>query len=384
MKSSPKIAYLLTPITFGGAEKVSLNFLAHVDRNRFDIHPILLTRPWEDEPYLVKKIKEYGYSYDLVPVALRDSRDPFRVARVFKKIHSILKKSPFDLVHTNGYFADICALPASRMLGVPGISTCHGFINNDARLRFYNRLDLNALRLTRRIFCVSKEIKDLLIKSRLPAEKLRVLPNAVPVCDGQKIQVDIREMVRRSLNIARDEFLIGYCGRLSEEKGLSFLVKAQSELARAGIQTKLILIGDGPKRKELEKMAQDLGTDNLVIFIGFRQEVADLLQSLDAFVLPSLTEGTPMALLEAMAAGIPVIASAVGEIPSIIENNVNGILVGPAKSNEIAHALGRLIGDNSLRLQFSQEALDTVKNRFNLKPWIEALEKNYLEVLNSH
>lgn len=176
-----KIAFILTPITFGGAEMVCLNFLRSVDRSRFDIHPILLVRPWERESLFGREIRSLGYAYDMVPVALKTHYEPLRVWRVSREISNILKNGSFDLVHTNGYFADICSLPVARMLKLKTVATCHGFINTTQKLQFYNFLDKFVLRICHRIIAVSHEIKIEIVTSGIKEPKIVVIPNAVSI-----------------------------------------------------------------------------------------------------------------------------------------------------------------------------------------------------------
>jgi len=125
-KSKPKIAYIVTPITFGGAEKVNLNFLKNVDRNRFNIHPILIIRPWEDETIVERELINSNYTYSKVPVALNAKEYFFCYLRCFFKIMSVVKHESIDLMHTHGYLADIIGYIVSKSLQLPIISTCHG------------------------------------------------------------------------------------------------------------------------------------------------------------------------------------------------------------------------------------------------------------------
>jgi glycosyltransferase involved in cell wall biosynthesis len=374
---------MLTPVTFGGAERVSLNFLKYVDRKKFNILPILFIRPWEDEPYFVREICKYGYTYLSVPVGLQESGDPLRVFRAYAKVYSYLKKYSFDLVHTHGYFADICALPVARLLGFPAVSTCHGFINNDIMLRLYARLDLYALRMSHRVFCVSMEIRDLLIGHGIPATRTLLVANAVEISANSDRAKPLRNSARKMFSICEGDIILGFCGRLSPEKGIAYLIEAAAALKKAGFPIKVMIIGDGPERSIVENVTNSLGLKETVIMAGFREDARELMALFDVFVLPSLTEGTPMALLEAMSIGLPVVASAVGEIPALIRLGENGILISPGKTDQIVYAVRNILENPEFRDKISTAAFETIKSRFGLEKWVQQMENYYLEVINN-
>lgn len=379
-RSKIRVGYILTPITFGGAEKVSLNFLSAVDGMSYDVQPILLIRPWEDETYFGREIRRMGYSYVTVPVALNPKGDLVRVWRVAHRLHSYLKKGSYDIVHTHGYFADICGQLAALMLGVRGISTCHGFIDNDIKLRIYNRLDRYALRLCKTVIAVSEMIKEELVSNGFNNSKITVIQNAVsPSCSADEFDSRRKEK-RYLLHIAPDECVIGYLGRLSVEKGLACLLKAVSELLDSGMRIKLVIVGDGPERGVLEEQVKANQLVNNVIFTGFQTDPENWYPAFDIFALPSLTEGTPLALLESMASGVPVIASAVGGVPKVVVDGVNGLLVPPGVSSAIKEKVQMLRADVGLAFQLSKAGIETIKTEFSIGVWCRRIENCYSDV----
>jgi len=179
-----------------------------------------------------------------------------------------------------------------------------------------------------------------------------------------------------------NEYIVGYVGRLSEEKGLQYLIEAGLLLKGQGEAFKILIIGDGSKRKELEDLAKGKGLENEIIFTGFQNDVEKWLPALDVFVLPSLTEGTPMALLEAMSAGIPPIASAVGGIPKVVEDGVNGFLVAPGDFRMISEKVMALKKNPDHRKRMASESVKLIKNRFGLHEWSRQIEAQYDILLN--
>jgi glycosyltransferase involved in cell wall biosynthesis len=376
-----KVAYILTPITFGGAEKVSLNFLRLVDRDRFEIHPILFIRPWENLPYFAIQITQLGYYFSTVPVSVRPEGERLRVLRVASQVYSILKNGSFDLVHTHGYFADICSVPMTRILGIPSISTCHGFIRNDHKLKIYNKLDAYALRCCKIVIAVSEALKIELIQAGIKESLIKVIPNAVPSFLSKQNVQQLRQKKRLSLGINSGCFAVGYLGRLSKEKGLTFLIKAISDLKKESTELKLILVGDGPERQILERQVHDCGLYEMVIFAGFQEETESWISSFDLFVLPSLSEGTPLALLEAMAIGVPVLASSVGGVPKVITDEVNGLLVSPGNSRSLGDKILRLKNNPELLSKYARAGLVTVNQNYNIFDWSKKIENSYERIL---
>jgi glycosyltransferase involved in cell wall biosynthesis len=380
-----RIGLVLTPLDFGGAEKVSLTLLKNINRNEFSVIPIVLVRPWEDENLFQEELKKKNYEYMTIPVALyrrSEKRDYFRVLRCIKILWSIVKKEQFDLIHSNGYFADIISAPVARILGIPIISTCHGFIKNDVKLNIYSFLDQRILLFVNRIIAVSEEIKNGLVKVGVKESIVKVIQNCVETYNDPVLSNCHRKQIRTRLNLKESEIVVGYVGRLSEEKGLRFLIEAISILNDANVPSRLLLIGDGVQRMQLERYAEERSLKYQILFTGFQNQIDQWLPALDVFVLPSLTEGTPIALLEAMSHGLPVVASSVGGVPSIIRSGQSGILTQPGNPSEIAKAICDLYGNEPLRLKLGTEAKRIIQDKFNVTDWARKIEVQYLSLLN--
>jgi len=289
-----------------------------------------------------------------------------------------LRKGSFDLVHTHGYFADIVGIPAAKILGIPHISTCHGFISNDRNLRLYNWLDRIALRFATKIIAVSEGIENDLIRSGIDRSRIVTIQNAVNGEYSDESAMRNRREKRNLLNLSDKDFVAGYVGRLSEEKGIKYLVEAISMLSTyEEIPLKLLIIGEGPKRKDLEDFAKEKNLEQRVFFIGFQSDVENWLPAMDVFVLPSLTEGTPMSLLEAMAYGIPVVASAVGGVPQVIDSGQDGTIVAPGVSREIKDAIYLLYKNIDLRNSVAREAQKKIEANYSVVDWIKKIEAEY-------
>jgi glycosyltransferase involved in cell wall biosynthesis len=181
-------------------------------------------------------------------------------------------------------------------------------------------------------------------------------------------------------NIRNDEIALGFVGRLSEEKGPEFAICALKRLIELGKKVKIVLIGDGPQKSMLEKITIGQNLNKHVIFAGFQSNVFDIFPGFDIFVLPSLTEGTPMALLEAMSYGIPTVASAVGGVPNIIKNRKSGVLVNPGKVDELVEAIDSLITNPEYCDEISVAGKEIVRQKYGLRRWIRSIESIYNEL----
>jgi len=378
-----RLAYVLTPIEFGGAQRVSLDLLLNVNRKKFEISPILFFRPWEQDTFFLKEIKKAGFSAYTIPVSF-GSHDHLWLFRRFSKLFSFLRQNHFDLLHTHGYVADILGIPCANLLTTPVVSTCHGFIENDRKLALYNRLDRFILRFCDEIIAVSIDIRNLLVSRGIKSSSIRVIPNAVATNIDETSSLIHRQTMRKRFAFSETDFVLGYAGRLSREKGLLSLIEAVSLTRKAGCPAKLLIVGEGSQRDELEDAVRKQGLEDAVVFAGFQSEVDQFLSAMDAFVLPSLTEGTPIALLEAMAHGIPAIASAVGQIPEIIDPGKNGLLAPPGKVNEVRDAILLLYNNPSIRQNISKVARKTIEDQFDIKIWVKRIESEYLRVIKSH
>lgn len=374
------IAYLVTPVQFGGSEKVSFTFLQTVNRQTFKIQLVCFFRPWEAETFFLKELTKLHFPVYKIPVSL-GKRDYLWFFRRFRMLCVFLREGNFDLLHSHGYAADIIGIPCANILGIPTISTCHGFVENDKKLCLYNWLDRIILRFSDRIIAVSTDIQRDLIKRGIRSIRIKLIPNAVQTDIDETSLLAYRRTSRMRFEMSETEFVLGYVGRLSEEKGVSFLIQAACLLRNANCPIKLLIIGEGSKKAELMDLVRRKHLENDVIFAGFQNNVDQLLPAMDVFALPSLTEGTPMAILEAMANGIPVVASSVGDIPRIIESGRDGMLFHPGSPEEIAAKVQTLYNDRSLRARLAKAAQDKVKSQFDVKQWTKRIEAEYMRTI---
>jgi L-malate glycosyltransferase len=375
-----RIGLLFTSVEFGGLEQVVMGLLDHTNREKYCPVPIIFTACGRNDNTVVSHLEKTGNPY--LQIIVNSNRvkylNPFLN---IKQAYRLVKTHRFDLIHSHGYRADVIGWVVARALNLPIIATCHGFITNDRKLTFYNTIDRFILRHFDRVIAVSSGIGRSLIDSGVKEKNICIIPNAVKATCDEKDLLELRSSKRDLMGLKERDFVCGYVGRLSKEKGLRYLIEAASGLLNYKITIKLAIIGEGIQREELELLSRQKGIDKSITFMGFQRDVQSWLPAFDLFVLPSLMEGTPMALLEAMLYGLPVVASNVGGIPDVIKSGENGILVSPGAPQEIGSAISLLFSSKELRSKIGEKGRETAQEKYSMKQWIQKIETEYFRVL---
>ena len=227
MQSELRVALLATVVEFGGIERVLLTLLQHM-RAEVKLSPIFFTRAGKERNYFLENLDASKIAYDTIYVDTSRYKYLNPLRNIGETI-ARLRAGRFDLVHTHGYRADLVGFIVSMYLGLPIVSTCHGFISTDRRLSLYNKLDIFILRYFDQIMAVSEKMRRDLVDSGIAEEKIEVITNAV-LDEAKPDSARTRTETRSRLGIADDEFVFGFVGRLSEEKGLTYLLEAARHL----------------------------------------------------------------------------------------------------------------------------------------------------------
>jgi glycosyltransferase involved in cell wall biosynthesis len=300
---------------------------------------------------------------------LRRAIHPGYDLRALHELWQLCRRQRYTVVHTHNSKAGIVGRLAARLAGVPVIvHTVHGFAFHDAeagwRRVLYRALERLAAHWCDRLIFISQPLWDWAVQERIGCvERFAKIYSGVDL-SAYRTPLDTRAL-RASFGFGPEALVIGEVAKLWEGKGHALLLRAFAQMSPRWPQARLLIIGDGPLRQPLNTLVQELQLADRVVFAGFRTDVPALTHLLDVAVLPSLFEGLGRAILEAQAAGKPIIGSRVGGIPDLIEDGANGLLISPGSVEELAAALERLCADEALRRQLGRTAQQRLDDRFD-------------------
>ena len=374
MRERIVLLHVIPTLGLGGAERflVELCKALHGEGYQVIVSAISGDGPLADD------LRQAGV--ELFPLRVRshwDLRAVFRLAR-FMRLRRV------DIVHTHLFVGGVFGRLAAWLARVPVTitTTQNAYASGHFPPRWQVLVDGLLARFTDRLVAVSQGTLDYLMQmERVSAAKIEVLPNAIP-WPGPLSPAQV-EATRRELGGEGRYPLVGTVARLTPQKGLDYLLHALSMLRERFPDLYCLIVGDGPLRSELEALAEELGLTEHVRFCGLRRDVPAILQNLDLFILPSLFEGLPVALLEAMAAGRPVVATQVAGSSEVIEDGVNGRLVPSADSVALAEAMAELLEDRELAQALARRGQETVRQRYTIGRVAETYERLYEELLQS-
>jgi glycosyltransferase involved in cell wall biosynthesis len=279
-----------------------------------------------------------------------------------------------QVLHTHGYKADIYGYVAMARASIPLVSTCHNWTNRTRSVTFYGLLDRVVLRRYQGVIAVSSGVAESLRRFGVSEQRTHIINNGVDVCRFQAIQTSSTN--RETTNGRCRGTRIGFVGRLSKEKGPEFFVRAAQALRTRLPEAEFILYGNGPEEEMLQVLVSDLGLRRTVQFKGHINDPSSIYSSLDIVVLPSLQEGLPMTLLEALASGKAVVATKVGEVPSVIHDSTMGILVQPGDLSSLGDAIATLAENPELRYRLGAKGRLRVAESYSA----DAMGRRYLDI----
>lgn len=367
-----KITLALLWSRYAGKVTSVNDLVLRLDKDRFNVIFVFLG----GETGETNQLAEAGY-----PVCYLSGTKhvgAFRFSILFRLV-KILREHKVDMLHCHAHKATVYGATAAALAGPPVVlAHVHGL----GRSRNFRRKLTNLLlfRRIQRIVCVAHAVKQDVLRSnwRVPAEKTTVLENSVDYERFAGVSVSKAD-AKRLLGLPIDSFVFGMVGRLAPTKGLSYLIEAFSKVRAQKPSAHLVLLGNGPCRAELEQQASRTSPQGSVHFLGYKDNIEQLVRGMDVFVLSSVAEGMPRAILEVMAAGIPCIATRVGGIPEIMGNDGVAILV-PAKDPEaLAKAMIDLGGASKEQLEeYAGKARDRIRQCYSHDVVTEKLRNLYL------
>jgi len=366
-----RVLHLIASNFVGGPEK---QILRHAQRDSCAEMEIWIGsfHDGKDKPEILQRAEQNK----LQTIELGPGR--FVPESVFELVRKLREKG-ISLLCTHNYKANLIGLLASKISSVPHVAFLRGWTAEDFRVRIYERLDRLALRYAQRVACVSGAQAKQIARVRGGRSAPVVIPNAITLTTQPDFEFD-KCALRRGLGIPENAFVIGAMGRLSPEKGHRFLLNAAGIAVEQVPNLYLAVLGDGPERQLLEARRDRLKLEDRVTLPGFQRNVIDWMRACDVIANPSLTEGMPNVLLEAMSLGTPIIATEVGGVPEMITHRESGILVPPANPATLSEAIAELYLRPELRLKLASGAWKAAQ-RYSQKNQSEKLRELYADAL---
>jgi len=367
------LLYTDTP-QVGGAELQTFLLAKFLDKEKFT--PILTCSNFSTLDKWCENFEKEDIK--VIRLNVRHKHDP----RHYKLLKKIIKEEEINVLHAQVWNPASCrfAYSAATSMKIPLITTEHdpfklSFIKDIFKKRFLKKVS--------KIITVSKQNAELL-KKLYPkqAYKIQVIHNGIDTTWWKSqllrfTEEDYREIKENEFHAHRNTLIMVCVAELHERKGQKYLIKALKELVEEFPNLKLVLIGDGKDRENLEKLVQQLRLEDHVRFLGKRKDIAPLLKASDIFVLPSKREAFGLVNLEAMMIPLPIVATKVGGIPEVVENGENGILVVPEDEKNMARALKSLIISKKKREKMAENGQKLVLEKFSAKEMAKKYEKIY-------
>jgi len=356
------VAVFLTRFEPGGTERQMTELIRRLDRSRFAVHVAC----FEKRGAWLPRIAERAAS--IVEFPIRGFAQPATLAALLR-FAKWCRRERIEVVQTCDLYANVFGLPAAALAGVPVRIGSRRELNPD-KTPGQIRLQRQAYRCATTVVANSVAARDILLEEGLAAESIAVIPNGVDL-GSTLLRGFAAKPRRRVITVAN----------LRPEKSHETLFAAADLLASDFPDVEFQIVGDGPRRAELEGLVRAHGLERRVQFLGHREDVAQLLAEADIFVLPSRSEAFPNGAIEAMAAGLPVVASAIGGLLDLIEHGHTGLLFEPGNPAALADALRHLFTDRSIASAIGQRAQTQVRQRYSFERMVQSFEELYVASL---
>jgi len=366
-----RICHLISGDLWAGAEVQAYTMITSLSEvEDFELSAVVL-----NSGKLSEKLAEFGIDVSVV----EESTNGFLSLR--RKIQEIVTDRKVDILHTHRYKENVIGAMIRERAGVRAlVQTVHGIGEpfsglRKLRSRAYSILNHHyTAKYFDRVLAVSDDIRRILAE-KLDPDKVITIHNSIDIENIKPAQS--REEILSEFGIPADSVVIGSAGRMVPVKGFDVFIRACKIILDRQSDARFLLIGDGPELENLKSLACDLGIDDTVIFPGFRDDIHDLLNCLDVFVVSSYHEGIPMVVLEAMTLGRPIVSTAVGGILEIIENSRSGVLVDDVDPESIAGSCIELLKNDTLRSDIEKNAPLRIALKFGINAQREKLAAVY-------
>jgi len=361
------VLHALAPALYGGLESVIQALTSAQRADGHEVHAALIVSPSETDHPLAQQLRTAGVAVHIITVS---GRQYAAEARGFAQLCRAVKPG---VVHTHGYRSDIIEGAVARWLGIPRVSTVHGFVRLDRRSRLYERIQRHVLKSFDAVIAVSRPLVEELSGAGVPRERVHLIPNAWSGATSRLSRADAREALHLQLDVPT----LGWVGRLSPEKGADVLLHALEYLNDIPA-LQVAFIGDGREKAALQGLVPASG-GHRISWHGVLADAGRYFSAFDVFVLSSRTEGTPIVLFEAMAADVPVVATRVGGVPDVV-GTAEAELVPSEDPRALADALRRVLANPGLSAQRALRARMRLEEEYRLDNWVASHTRLYAQI----
>ena len=364
-----RLMHVIEDLGVGGLERVVLTICRNIDRSRFEPSVLVLRGSGELEPELAQ------LGVEVIDIGGAPGKGDYFA---FRKVAREARKRRIDLFHTHNSLPLFDAFAAARLTGVRAhVHTDHARHFPD-KLRYMVAEHVVSYFLDRIVAVSDDTKKNLVHYEKIAPSRITVIPNGI---DSERFTQPVDVAAKRAALGLSSGPVIGLAARLTEQKGVIYLLQAVAQLREQFPGLQVLLAGTGDQDDNLKRAASQLGIAGAVHFLGMRMDVPELVRAFDVFVIPSIWEGLPMALLESFAAGTPVVASDVGGVGKVIRHRENGSLVPARDPAALAAELAHVLAHPELRRKYAENARRTFEESYSADAMTRRYEAVYLEAV---
>lgn len=368
--TASRVLHIVATGRLSGAEKVVSDICTNLSE---DFQSIAVCAGEELKEYYDGKNIE-TYVIDISRLSINEIR----------KLKQLIKDKRIDIVHSHDVKASIAGYLAAKAFKVPVVSHIHVtylWMKKLGPLKIIDQYFRN--KYTKSLAC-SEMVRDFYLEHNKKAlqGKIEYLDNAFNFNEFNKIEPKDKESFKQQLGIDKDAYIYGYLGRLLEVKGADLMIDSFYDIQNKVDNSILLIVGDGPEREKLEAKVKEYGIENKVIFAGYQKNVYDYMNAFDCFILPSIREGLPIAVLEAMAMRKPVLSTPVAGLKKLMKNEFNGLVLRERSRKDLSEAMIKINEDKELSKNIAENAYKHLDENYNINTYVRKVERLYKDVLS--
>lgn len=363
-----KILYLTTHLNIGGITSYLFSLAKGLKDSGHSVY--IASSGGEMAPYFIRA----GINCLEIPIRTKQELSP-KILFSFLKLRGTFKEKGIDVVHSNTRVTQVLGCILAGYFKKPHISTCHGFFKP---------------RISRKLFpcwgdkviAISDAVREHLRRDfRIKEEKIELIYNGIDTERFFPADAQEKKAAKERLNL-KNAPVLGIIARLSQVKGHAYLIEAMRLVLDKVPSAQLLIVGDGKIKKDLSDLSQKLGLENNVYFLPSVKDTSQILAAIDIFVMPSLSEGLGLSLMEAMACSLAVVGSRISGIRDAVDEDKDGLLAAPKDSKELAEKILYLLSNEGRRVELGLKAREAIKNKFSLLKMVQETERVYQRCVN--